>query len=236
MHTNLEVMTIKETLRDPAQITNNATLTAPTFWDNYNSPVSDPISDLKAAVLQIHTRTEHMPNVILMHAFVWDQLQRHPRVLARGPVHPYGAGIVTIPMMEEILNVAPGTIKITTKQYNVAPDPGVADFRSMIGPDVIIAYVAPPNTRTYGLGTTFMFQGKSEGSGYTGENLNVVPELGGAPFIVYQFPFYDGDPRGAQALNLVGGIDQKVIVQDSGYLLRNVVDKTNPRYGNFLNN
>lgn len=238
MHTNLEVLTIKDTLRDPLQLTNNVTLALPTFWDNYNSPGSNPLADLKTAVLSIRARTEHMPNVILMHDLVWDALQRHPIIVARGPVHPFGAGIITIPIMEEILNVRPGTIKVTSKQYNVAKegDP-IADFRSMIGPDVIVAYVEPPSTRSYGLGTTFMFQGKSEGSNYTGENLDVVPGLGGAPFVVYQFPNYEADSRGAQSLNLVGGIDQRVLVQDAGYLIRNVVDKTNfTKYGNFLNN
>ncbi len=230
MHTNLEVLTIKETLRDPAILTNNVTLAAADRWDNYTSPNSDPLADLTTGVMFIRNRTGRYPNHIVMHENTWRKFQMHPRVLARGPVHPAGGGIVTIEMVEKILGVSPGTIKITAQNYNVALEDQTPDFRSMIGPDCIIAYTEDPNVRTYGLGASFMFQGDG------GEGMQAIPELG-TPFVVYQYPAYEKDPRGAQGLNLVGAIDQKVLVPDAGYLIQNCVDKTNTaEYGNFLNN
>lgn len=234
MHTNLEVLTIKETLRDTAQLTNNVTLTPPHYWDNYLSTQSDPLNDIKRGVLQIYAKTSHWPNCIVMHAFVWDKIQRHPRILQRGPVHPSGGGIVTKEMFEDMLGVQRGTLKITAQQYNVALEDQTPDFRSMIGPDTIITYSEAPSIRGYGIGLSFMFQGSGEGR-VQGSDLQPFPELG-APFVVYQYPAYDKDPRGATAINLVGALDQKVLTPDAGYLIKNCVDATNTDYANFLNN
>jgi hypothetical protein len=235
MHTNLEVLTIKETLRDPTILTNNVTLTAPHFWDNYLSPVSDPLNDIRTGVNQVRTKTGYYPNCIVMHELVWDKIQRHPRLLARGPVHPYGSGIVTKQAFELMLGVEPGTLKVTAQQYNVALEDQPGDFRSMTGPDVIIAYTTAPSIRTYGLGSSFMFQGDGVRRGEGGD-LNPLPELG-APFVVYQFPNYQADPRGAQSLNLIGALDQRVLNAEAGYLIKSCVDATNTAvYGNFLNN
>ena len=59
-----------------------------------------------------------------------------------------------------------------------------------------------------------------------------------APFVVYEFPDNGFlDPRGATIHRLVGGLDQKVLVPEAGYLIKNCVDYTNTAaYGNFLNN
>lgn len=233
MHTNLEVLTIKETLRNPAILTNNLALLAKQFWDNYNSQESDPIADLKVACLKVMVRTGgHMPNIIVMHAFVWDKVQRHPRVLARGAVHPSGNAIVTVAEFEKILGVAPGTIHITAQQYNVALEDQTPDFRSMIGGDTIVAYVDTPDVRSYGLGNSFMFQRASAGGSY-----EIVKEIE-APFVVYEFPDVGlKDPRGATIHRLVGGLDQKVLVPDAGFLIQNCVDVTRTDlYDSMLNN
>jgi len=232
MHTNIEVVTVKETLRSASIMTNNVTLVASQYWDNYTSLDSDPIDDLKVGVLAVRVKTGKMPNVIAMHEYVWDRIQRHPRVLARGPVHPQGLGIVTIEGVEKILGVEPGTIRVTAQQYNVAGEDLTADFRSMIGPDTIIAYTSPPNVREYSLGHSFMFQ-----DGSAGGDPQLIKEIQ-APFVVYEFPDNGFlDPRGATIHRLVGGLDQKVLVPEAGYLIKNCVDYTNTAaYGNFLNN
>lgn len=232
MHTNLEVLTIKQTLRDTTVLTNNVTLLPRNYWDNYNSGASNPIEDVKVGCLSVFVRTGKMPNRIVMHAYVWDRVQRHPTVLARGGVHPSGNAIVTVEQFEAILGVAPGTMRITAQQYNVALEDQTPDYRSMIGGDTIIAYVEPPGVRTYGLGCSFMFQRAS-----AGDNLEIVKELE-APFVVYEFPDVgQKDPRGATVHRLVGGLDQKVLVPEAGYLIKNCVDVTNTaRYSNFLNN
>ena len=233
MHTNMEVVTIKETLRDTAIMTQNISLLAPAQWDNYLSLASDPVEDLKVACLKVFTKTTHMPNVIVMHALVWDRVQRHPRVLARGGVHPVGNAIVTVEQFEKILGVEPGTIRITAAQYNTALEDQTPDFRSMIGPDTIVAYVEAPSVRSYGLGCSFMFQRTSAG----GAPMDALKDVE-APFLVYEFPDVGlKDARGATIHRLVGGMDQKVLVPEAGYLIRDCVDKTNTaRYESFLNN
>jgi hypothetical protein len=232
MNTNLEVITIKETLRDTGVITNNVTLLPANFWDNYNSQSSNPVEDIKVGCLSVFTQTGHMPNLIVMHALVWDRVQRHPTVLARGGVHPTGNAIVSLAEFEQIIGVAPNTIHVTAQQYNTALEDQTPVFQSMIGPDCIIAYTEAPSVRSYGLGCSFMFQRAS-----AGDNLEIVKDLE-APFLVYEFPDVGlKDPRGATIHRLVGGLDQKVLVTEAGYLIKSCVDGTNTaRYRQFLNN
>lgn len=232
MHTNIEVVTIKETLRDPNVLTNFVALNPAEYWDDYSSPLSDPVDDIKVGVLQVFVKTGHMPNQIVMHAMVWDRVQRHPKVLARGGVHPTGNAIVTIAEFERIIGVEPGTMKITAQQYNNANEGQTPNYVSMIGPDTIITYSEAPGIRSYGIGYSYMFQDSSAG----GMDVQAVKEIE-APFLVYEFPD-NGlfDPRGATVHRLVGGLDQKVQVADAGYLIQNCVDRTAPRYAGYLNN
>lgn len=232
MNQNLEVITVKETLRNPAIMTQNLALTASQFWDNYNSPDSSPIDDLDTACQKIFVKNGgRMPNLIAMHAYVWKRVQKHPSTLARGGVHPTGNAIVTKEQVENILGVNPGTIQITASQYNLAPEDQTPDYRSMIGPDCIVAYVEAPSPRSYGLGASFMFQS------HTGNASEIIKEIE-APFVVYEFPDMGlKDPRGATIHRLVGGIDQKVLVPESGYLITSCVDATRTNlYDNMLNN
>lgn len=232
MHNNLEVVTIKETLRNTSFMTNNTDFSASVAdqWDQYNSVSSDPVEDLKRRVLRIKSRTGRAPNICVMHDMVWDVVQRHPSVLARGGVHPTGNAIVTKEQFEKICDLPPGSLITTSMTYNLAAEDQTADFRSFIGPDVILAYVEAPGLRSYGLGYTFMWPGEIMG--------DMTKKAGiEAPFVVLQFPDNNRDPRGANVLRVVGGIDQRVLVADAGELLIKVVNQANTdAYGSFLNN
>lgn len=230
MDTNIEILTIRDTLRNTAIMTQNVTLLAANYWDNYNSLQSNPIEDHTVACLKVFVATGHMPNVIVMHAYVWDRVRRHPTVLARAGVHPTGLGLVSLAQFEEILGVEPGTIQVTACQYNIALEDQTPDYRAMIGGDTIVAYCAPPSDRSYSLGYSFQFNASSVGG--SGE---IVQDLE-APFVVYEFPDVGlKDPRGATIHRLVGGLDQKVLVPEAGYLIKNCVDVSNTtRYGTML--
>lgn len=215
----VEYVTIKQTLRDPAQLTQNFSLTPSEYWDNYNSQASDPIDDLKAACLRVQVATTKMPNCITMHAMVWDRVQRHPRVLTRGGVHPTGNAIVSIAQFEDILGVEHGTLCVTTQQYNSAMENQTPVYNSFIGPDTIVAYCEPSSIRNFGLGQSFMFQRASAG----GAN-EIIKDLE-APFVVYEFPDVgQKDPRGATVHRIVGGLDQKILVPEAGFLIQSCVD------------
>lgn len=230
MHTNLEVITIKNTLRDTTIMTNNVTLGAADQWDNYQSPTSDPVEDIKRRVLRIKSRTGKAPNMVIMHDMVWDVVQRHPNVLARSPVHPAGGGIMTRQVFEQICDLPPGSLITTSQTYNLALEDQTADFRSFIGPDVILAYNEAPSTRWYGLGLSFAWPGETMGDMASKAGIQ-------APFVVLQFPDNYKDPRGANILRVVGGMDQKVLNVDAGELIVSAVDGTNTTaYGQFLNN
>ena len=55
---------------------------------------------------------------------------------------------------------------------------------------------------------------------------------------MYEFPDMGlKDPRGATIHRLVGGLDQKVLVPESGFLITSCVDATRTNlYDNMLNN
>lgn len=237
MHTNLEVLTIKETLRNPSIMVNNIDLSANPAdqWDQFNSASWDPVEDIKRRVLRVKSRTGRPPNICLMHDMIWDVVQRHPSVLARGGVHPTGNAIVTKEQFEKICDLPPGSLITTSLTYNVALEDQAADFRSFVGPDVLIAYVEAGGLRNYGLGQSFMWPGETMGD--LVEKSGIGDGTSGVPFVVVQFPDHNRDPRGANVLRVVGGLDQKVLVPDAGELIINAVDATNSAaYQNFLLN
>lgn len=232
MNTNLEVVTVVNTLRNTAVMTNFTDLsTDPSQqWDQYLSPNSDPVEDIKRKVLRIKSRTGHSPNIVLMHDMVWDVVQRHPNVLARSPVHPAGGGIMTKQVFEQICDLEPGTLITTSMTYNLALEDQTADFRSFIAADVIIAYNEPAGLRNYGLGQSFMWPGD------IGGDMTQRAGMSG-PFVVLQYPDNNRDPRGANVLRIVGGMDQKVLNVDAEELLVKVVNQADTSaFGNFLNN
>ena len=48
-----------------------------------------------------------------------------------------------------------------------------------------------------------------------------------APFVVLEFPDVGlKDPRGATVHRIVGGLDQKILVPEAGFLIQNCVDAT----------
>lgn len=226
----VEKLTITDTLRNTAIMTQNVTLTGSALWDQYNSLDSDPVEDLKVACLKVFLATGHQPNMIVLHALVWDRAQRHPKVLARGAINPSGNAVVTIAQMEGILGVEPGTIQVTANYYNAALEDQTPAYRAQIGPDTIVAYCAPPSDRAYSLGYSFQFNASSvAGSG------EIIKDLE-SPFAVYEFPDVGlRDIRGATIHRIVGGLDQKVLVPEAGYLIKNCVDGANQaKYGPYL--
>ena len=120
---------------------------------------------------------------------------------------------------------------VTAQFYNKALEDQAPDFRSFVGPDVLIAYVEPPQTRTFGLGCSFMFQSNKTSGSY----VPPVEEIE-SPFLVLEFPDNGTrDPRGATIHRIVGGLDQKVLNPQAAVLLKGVVDATNANlYQNFL--
>lgn len=235
MNTNIEVIVLKETLRNTSLMTNNTDLSANPAdqWDKFNSASSDPCEDIKRRVLRIKSRTGRKPNVCLMHDMVWDVIQRHPSTLARGAINPSGNAVVTKAMFESYCELEPGSLITTSMTYNLAAEDQTADYRSFIGPDVLLMYTEAGGLRNYGIGQSFMFPGETDSDRLMLKDAG----LSGVPFAVLQYPDPNRDPRGANVLRIVGGADFKILVPDAGELIVNAVDASDSAaFGSFLLN
>lgn len=232
-----EFLSIKTKLRTAALYgPNTSTLTAPRQWDNYQSLRSDPYYDWLIICGVIENATTKRPNFIGLHARVWDVISNHPKVKARAERGQGGGAYMTVKLWEEILRLKPGTIRLTTANYNINTDINVAeDCRSFIGPDVIFAMNEPGTINSYGLGQTFWFTGEVEGSGMknysTGEDLTPAGDI-----VVRSYPApWKG--KGATMVKIYGEWDMQILNNKAGYLLKNAVNVANPIFlDNALNN
>jgi len=237
-----EKVAVKETLRDSTNYAADQlldlTAQAADQWDNDGSPNSDPIADILTAVMKVKIETggsKRGKYQLVMHEYVWNQIRLHRRSLARSPVHVVGspAAIFTKEMFEKIVfgdTGVSGELIITSSRYNTALEGATEDFRSFIGPDVLLLYSEPASTRSMGFMNTFMFAGAAEG-------INFFDRSGSNPLLVYTYPDPARGVLGSDVHRIVGSVDFKVLYQRAGYLLKGVVDKTNTAlYQNELNN
>ena len=214
LNLGLEKYAIADTVRSTGVLTNNQTNTTAQYWSNYNSVSSDPIDDLMIACQRVMTETGNKANTIAMDIMVWKKLAQHPNVLSRAPIHGGGAtgAIMTPAILEDIL--APwcekGALQITAKRYNNANEGATGTLKSFIGPDVVVAYAAPPSLSSYGLGFEFAYNGLA----------------GSEPFLVLTYQDMNRGVLGSDVARLVGAVDYKVTNAKAGYLIKTVVDTT----------
>lgn len=218
----LEKYAVVDTLRNTANLVNNQTNSAATYWSNYGSPSSDPIDDLMVACQRVLTQTAQKVNVIAMDIMVWKKLAQHPNVLSRSPVHTTGptGAIMTPAILESILApwVEPGSIHITAARYNSANEGSAEQLKSFLGPDVVVAYAAPPSLSAFGLGFEFAFNGLQ----------------GTDPFLVLQFQDQNRGPMGSDVVRLIGAVDYSVTNANAGYLIKSAVDNSLSEFGSQL--
>lgn len=239
---NLEKVNVRDTLRDTANYDSAhvVTLTSGSRWDDHNSPTSKPIEDIKTGVLRVKVQcggAKRGTIFVVFHDYVWNKIQLHPGLLARAPVHPQGAGILTISAFEEILfgkpddpNRVNGKVLTTSQFYNTALDPQAEDMRSFIGDDCLIIYAEPASQRAFGFGTSFMFSGITEG-------VEFMSQSGGIPIVVYSYPDPKRGVYGSDVDRIVGSVDFKILNPKGGYILKEVVDATNTaEYQSMLDN
>lgn len=156
-----------DVLRNPAVMTNGRNLTNAERLDNYTSNLSNPILQLFLLILAIKQDCGHKPNVIAMDEMTWTHgFKMHPFAIARSPVHvppaTAGAGAnMTTALLEQILDLAPGTIRIYDKRFNTRRkgESTGALRRSHLGSDIIAAYVADPSLYSDGFGFETSFTG-----------------------------------------------------------------------------
>ena len=221
LDTRLEYLRINQTLRSTAIMTATSTLTAAQRWDNATSPSNTPVTTGRNIVTQIKSLNGgNPPNVVRFTSEVMNGIVTSEEFK---DFSKYGRGgrsdkmIGDNGMVEDAWGLPPGSIDTCDATYNATHVGLTPSYRKFLGGDVVFAYVTPPGLRTYGLGAEFRF------SGYNTD-----------PYAILTVPQYQRGAIPGEDIRAIAICDAHVYNAESGYLLRGVVDITNPAYGGFL--
>ena len=230
--TSMEFATINQLLRDTANYGSNyEDLSASggvRQYDNLGSPDSDPVVDFRKIVTQgRHKLGGKTYNRVVMSEFTWNKIQENNNVQKLGRMQNFNAPFMWIAAFEDAVGVPRGAIRLTAAVYNDSLEDQTDVFKTFIGPDIIFAYVEPPDQRFFGAGLSMMFPGGMMGAGLEGIR---------APFSLLSFPDMGHQTVfGGTKLRLAGGIQQKILNTDAMYLLQNAVNKSDSvSYGSLL--
>jgi hypothetical protein len=116
---------------------NTVTLSGTTQWNDYVN--SDPISDMRTAVLTVHSRIFNEPNLGVFPYQVMAKLMDHPDFLER--IKYSERAIFSPELLSAILGI--GQIVVPGVGFNSANEGQPATLGYLWGKDVIIAYVPP---------------------------------------------------------------------------------------------
>lgn len=237
--TRFEYVAIKQKLRTAATYAGNVVALGPPAgsgpgprqWSNYTSLKSNPFQDWQFACGRIENLTTERPNFIGLHARVWDVIIDHPKVKARAERELGGGAYMTIELWERILRLKPGTVRLTTANYNVLKSTTL-DARSFIGPDVIFAMNQPASLNSQGFAQTFWFTGMEnlQGSGMKDYSLSGIDDITPAGDMVIRSYPAPWRGKGATMVKMFGEWDLKIVNPQAGFLLQNVVDPTDPMF------
>lgn len=157
----LEYAAIPQTLRNAAVMTFNTTVLTPQQWSNRTSPDSNPIDDLLTWVRFVREESNRPIRKIYMTSPVWQELIQHPSTLARADVTSWR--MITPKILEELLNVEPGTLYID--EYGIYKAPGLSGLgskRYFGGPDVLILTGDPPSRSDNTFGHMYFLGGSED--------------------------------------------------------------------------
>jgi len=222
LNIGLEYYVIKDTLRNTSVITNYTDLSGTTRqYDLLGSPDSNPIPHWRQIVTNMRHQTGgSAPNSITLSTYTWQKIQENLNTLALGRLEGYNSAYSMAQNVENMIGVAPGTIKESTAVYNSATeDDGTETLRTFIGPDVIFAYSQPPSIRNFGLGFMFAFAGASTGP------VTQLPDGINTPFAVLSVRDWLTETlAGGTKMRIIGGVDAKVLNPNAAYLIKNAIN------------
>ncbi len=226
----LEYLRVKQVLRSTAVMTNNVTLTAAQQFDNATSAQNTPVSTVRNIVAQMrHLNGGRAPNVVRFSTFVKNAIVQSEEFKDFTKFH---VADKSVPIGDEELIAAcwgleRGSVKCSDATYAIAaptvPPNSTAQsatnivYKSFLGSDIIMAYVAQPGIRTYGLGAEFRF------SGYNTD-----------PYAIISVPQYQRGPIPGEDIRGISIIDPKVYNPDSGFLIKGCVSTSNAQFLGFL--
>lgn len=184
--------------RDTAVITDYATLTGTARWNDYESGVSDPITNIKTRVAAVRANSGHTPNSIVMDYLIALNLVAHPDVIEMVKGH---APVKFTTMLQILSDLFGLKVYIGRAMYNSATEGATDVLAAVWGKDVLIAYINPRISKKVDtLGATF--------------------DWGGRKTTEWANP----DPEGTYVRVKERGLHAKVLNATCGTLIKTVID------------
>lgn len=215
----LEYLRVVQRLRSSAYMTNYGACPTAARFDNYTSASSMPIKTMQLIVDTLgYSNQGRKPNKIGMTTFVMRAIARSEEFkdlvkyqaiqnAAVADLNKSMAGQVAL--IEQLIGVVPGTIKISDAVYNSAASGQTPRYVTFMGPDVVFGYVEPWGLRRYSLSSGFQW------SKYSND-----------PQAIIAVPRYQKTVLPVEDLRAFTVIDPMIVVPELGYLLTGVIDGT----------
>ncbi len=210
-------------LRAPANLGSSYKVLAPNeLFDNYSALSSNPVLEIRKGCERIISNIGRKANRIGIDFLTWRAMQFNPAMQAIAPVHTTPAGLQTITprMLEEKLEdvLEPNSIRITFGRFELRRGPNQGTKLSWLGADIPIAYVEPPSLKAIGATQKFSFVGKNSPA----DDGNPADTIG-----AYTYPMPQRGPDGSTILRVRTNTAFDVVKNESLFVLKDVVDKTN---------
>jgi hypothetical protein len=224
----LEYLKVKQKLRSTSVMTSYTALTSAQRFDNWGSSSCTPVETLKNVVVGIsYENGGRFPNRMGMTSFVLNAIGGSQDFKSRvqytvipggksGPDAPRGAD-GQIMLLESMIGVAPGTIKIADHVYNSAAEGQTAAYKTFIGSDVVIGYVEPLGLRKWSLSAQFQWS-----------------VYNNSPTAIISVPQYNRGTVVTEEFRAFTVIDPKVLNPKLGYLITGCVDVNDSKYKSLL--
>lgn len=225
LRNRLEYLKVKQRLRDGATTMAAATSTCTALMTqkiDANPATALPINMLKGRVINIRNNNGGRgPNVIAMASEVLNAIAETTDFKNRVQytVIPDGVGDTngklgfgqtstsTSLLLEAMIGVPRGTIKIADHTYNSAASNQTPVYKKFIGSDIVMAYVEPLGLRGFSFAAGFQW--------------SAIP---GSPTSIISVPQYTRGALVEDEYRIVTAVDPKVIKPELGYLITACVD------------
>lgn len=224
----LEYLKVNKRLRDTSVMTSNATLSAAERFDNWGSGFCAPVEYLKRIVTLIgYSNGGKRPNRIGMTSFVLNAIAGSDDFKGRvqytvlpngtsGPDAPRG-NEGQLALLETMIGVVPGTIRIADHVYNSAQESQTAAYKAYLGSDIIIGYVEAMGLRKWSMSAQFQWS-----------------VYANTPTAIISVPQYNRGTVVTEEYRAFTVIDPKVIKPELGYLIKGCVNTADSKYNNLL--
>jgi len=230
LQNSLELLAVRDTVRRVANLGSSYdAISGADLWDSYAT--SDPFLQLYDRLQRIMDETGYKANFLAMDMYTWRVFKLHPKVREALAVHTSTAGS-SQPMQELGISdlqyklrdvLAPNSVHITQARYVDGRSPEAATKKSYIGPDVIMAYCDEASVDSWGACKRFQMTG-TPGGAIDGE----FPEA--AELTVFTYEDKKRGPDGSTIVRVRSDVQYKVERTDSIWVLKDVVDTSDPAY------